>query len=193
MKFMILANPRSRTKWLSEYLSRDGFRCGHDILLGCRDVDEYLERLRNLDGTVETSAAMGYKIWKQQFPEAKFVIINRMPFEVGESFAALGFEPDWMFIYIQDLMLWKACEDIERSVLFSFESLARVETRRDLCGYLDFIFDSDWDSIMEEKKIEIDAQARFKLLSEFPLQNLYSDMMRRVIQIELEENDEEYR
>lgn len=187
MKFMILANPRSRTKWLSTYLSHSGFVCGHDTMLECHTVDDFLARLDRLDGTIETSAAIGYRIWQQQFPAARFAIIHRMPIEVGESLANLNLaDPDWLFIYMQDVMLWRMYDESDQAMLFSFESLARVETRRELCDFVGVPFDAAWDTELAAQRIEVDANERFSRVKSFSMREFYNEIAQRAIEAELE-------
>jgi hypothetical protein len=61
--FIVLALPRSRTYWLSKYLSYQDWHCGHDELQHCRsleDVDAWFTQ-PNI-GTVETAAAPFWRL-----------------------------------------------------------------------------------------------------------------------------------
>lgn len=154
MQFMILANPRSRTRWLSEYLE-----CGHDLVLGCRSVNDFADKLRDVRGTVETSVAVGWPIWRDLFPKARFAIIHRAPYSVGDSFLRLGFAPDWMFIYQQDIALW-TLNGVEHCLLVSFERLNWIESRETLCDWLGVSFNHRRDERFANEWIEVDAKKR---------------------------------
>jgi hypothetical protein len=159
LQFLVLANPRSRTKWLSEYLC-----CGHDLALGCRGVEEFADRLRNVVGSVETGIALGWKLWRELFPDVRFAIVHRVPFEVAESFVRLGFAPDWMFLYQQDRALWKCAKRDPNTVLFAFEGLAKFVVRGELCSWLGVPWDSDRDEKFATEKIEVDVHERLSLV-----------------------------
>ena len=174
---MVLANPRSRTKWLSEYLG-----CGHDLMLGCKSFDEFVAKLRNTNGTVETSVAIGYPLWRSLFPYAKFVVIHRMPLEVGESFSRLGFEPDWMFIYNQDRALWELAETDKKTMLFTFESLNKLDIRSNLC---------DWVGVKGNEKIvgdniQVDFQSRLEEVKahQSNIACFYSNLAKKLIYLD---------
>jgi hypothetical protein len=178
MKYMVLCHPRSRSKWLSEYLG-----CGHDMMLGCASVDEFVARLRNLGGTVETSVALGHTLWQGLFPFARFVIIHRQPIEVAESFARLGGAVDWHFLYVQDRALWEARSACRHVVMFSYESLAQVSIRQELCSFLEIPFNPVYDAAMAAKRIEVDFEARRQLVeaNAARIQAFNQDLARRLL------------
>lgn len=93
--FVIFALPRSRTFWLSRFLSGDGALkpCGHDIgstLNTLADVRAALSAV--LAGSVETGAATGWRWLRKNFPEARFVVIRRPVEAVRESLARCGLD-----------------------------------------------------------------------------------------------------
>lgn len=61
--FIILALPRSRTKWLSKYLSYRDWHCGHDELQHCRSLEDAKTWwTQPAVGTVETAAAPFWRL-----------------------------------------------------------------------------------------------------------------------------------
>lgn len=45
LKYAVLGLPRSRTAWLSVFLSQSGIYCHHDGINGCFSMDEYKEKV----------------------------------------------------------------------------------------------------------------------------------------------------
>lgn len=91
--FLIFTLPRSRSFWLSRFLSGDGAiaPCGHDI----GAVLDTLADVRNtldgpLAGTVETGSAMGWRWLRKTFPEAQFVVVRRPIDQVAASLERCG-------------------------------------------------------------------------------------------------------
>lgn len=178
---MILANPRSRTKWLSEYLG-----CGHDLALGCGSVDELVDRVHSVVGTVETSVALGWRLWRELFPSSRFVIVHRVPFEVAESFERLCLAPDWMFIHLQDRALWQCAEEDRNTILVSFESLASRESREVLCDWIGVPWDEERDKGFSDSNIQVDWAVRRSIVESNRDNTLAftNDLARRLVALE---------
>ena len=185
LSFMILAQPRSRTKWLAEYLSSYGARVGHDTALGCSSVDEYVDKISNLDGTVETSAALGYRLWQDAFPHARFIVVHRTVLSVARSIEQLGLVPDWSFLYLQELMLGKFINQY-KSIFFTFEGLSKFENRRRLCDFTIGNFEREHDEIWATRNIQIDISARMKFLEENKacFTSFHNDVAKRLVYLE---------
>jgi len=81
--FVILSLPRSRTAWLSRFLSYGEWTCGHEELRHFRSLDDVKAWFaQGLVGTVETAAAPFWRL----IPEGvKVVVIRRPVAEVVES------------------------------------------------------------------------------------------------------------
>jgi hypothetical protein len=76
--FIVYALPRSRTKWLSRFLTYGGWTCWHDVAVGMRsmaDVDRFFARPNT--GTAETGAAPGWMLLAQRFPDMRVVVVRR--------------------------------------------------------------------------------------------------------------------
>lgn len=81
--FIILGMPRSRTYWLSRFLSYGSWHCGHDELQHCRSLDDVRSWFAQPDiGTVETAAA---PFWRLLPKDAKVVTVRRPIEEVLDS------------------------------------------------------------------------------------------------------------
>lgn len=86
--FVVMALPRSRTFWLSKFLTYGGWNCGHDEARYLRSMDD-LASWWNLpcNGSVETSGAF----WWRLIPsETKIVVIKRPVNEVVDSLCKIA-------------------------------------------------------------------------------------------------------
>ena len=70
-KFLILSLPRSRSKWLSCFLSPPGRDCGHDLIVGCGSLADFSKALALRVGSCETGAMVGWKLVRQVMPEVR--------------------------------------------------------------------------------------------------------------------------
>jgi len=73
-EFFILGLPRSRTAWLANFLTYDGFFCHHEALDGCLTEYEYVEKVR---GSGDASTATMLVDLEAYFPHAPKLIIER--------------------------------------------------------------------------------------------------------------------
>lgn len=89
--FIVLALPRSRTFWLSKFLTYGDWNCGHDQILNLRslqDVDSWFSQ-PNV-GSVETAGSVWWRTIRDRFPGIKLVTIRRPVEQVVDSLLRLG-------------------------------------------------------------------------------------------------------
>ena len=159
---MILSQPRSRSKWLSEYLSRDGVRCGHDLVLGCSSVNEFITKIKDYSGTVETSVGLGWKLWIRLLPNTSFAVLLRSMPEIAESLTRFepGANPDWVFILSHDIVLRQFYEKVSTVHMFHFRDLGDPDERRRVCEFAGIEFDEHWDREMNRRNIQVNSKER---------------------------------
>jgi hypothetical protein len=88
--FLIFALPRSRTYWLSKFLSYGDWSCSHDELRHMRTLDDVRAWLKlEFVGSVETSGAYWWRLLAHYRSEARVVVIRRPVDSVVESLMAL--------------------------------------------------------------------------------------------------------
>ncbi len=76
--FIVLALPRSRTKWLAGFLSYGDWICGHDELLRMASLEDIATWFKQPDiGTVETAAAPFWRLLGRFAPGARVVTVRR--------------------------------------------------------------------------------------------------------------------
>lgn len=159
-KFIILSLPRSRSKWLSEFLSQGDKKCGHDLIVNCSSVADFSNALSGVIGSCETGAMVGWKLIRQLMPEVRLLVVRRPVGQVLDSFRRLGFEIDGGLLEERAAML-DACSRAEGVTTYSFSSLKSFWTCKDLFERcLDVGLEEDWWSFMSTQNIQIDIQAR---------------------------------
>ena len=84
--FVVFSLPRSRSAWLSQFLTYGDWTCGHEELRRMRSLDDVKAWFSQSNiGTVETSAAPWWRLLDTYAPGARVVTIRRPPSEVVES------------------------------------------------------------------------------------------------------------
>lgn len=105
--FVILAMPRSRTKWLSAFLSYSDWQCGHDQIAHCRSLDDVASWLAQpCTGTVETAAA---PFWRLLRSDVRVVTLRRPVADVVASHARAG-------LVFEDAVMTRLMERAERKL-----------------------------------------------------------------------------
>lgn len=76
--FIVYALPRSRTAWLSRFLTHGGVRCFHETAVFMRSIEDLQDFLSwPAVGTVETGIAQGHWLVEHYAPQAKIAVIRR--------------------------------------------------------------------------------------------------------------------
>ena len=91
--FIVYALPRSRTAWLSQFLSYGGWTCHHEAAIKMRSISDVKQLFgAPTTGTVETAAAPGWKILHHHVPGLRAVVVRRPVDEVVRSMMAVQTE-----------------------------------------------------------------------------------------------------
>jgi hypothetical protein len=92
--YLILALPRSRTYWLSQFLSYADWACGHEEAIRMRGLDDVKSWLAQPStGTVETCAAPYWRMLRHFCPGLRLITVRRPVEQVVESMLATGASP----------------------------------------------------------------------------------------------------
>jgi GNAT superfamily N-acetyltransferase len=156
--FVVFAMPRSRTKWLSTFLSYGDWQCGHDQLRYCRSLDDVTSWLAQpFTGTVETAGAAFWRL----LPEGGRVITVRRP--VADVLASLRrgglmFNDAPMTAMLRDVE--RKMDQIERRVpnvlAVSFDELAtEAGCARVFEHCLGLVHDHAWWAVCDPVNIQI--------------------------------------
>src|SRR5215472_6751131 len=85
--------PRSRSKWLSQFLGYGEWQCGHDELRHCRSLDDVRSWLSQpCTGTVETAAAPFWRLLRAMAPGVRIVTVHRPVAAVAASLRRGGMQ-----------------------------------------------------------------------------------------------------
>lgn len=74
MSYFVAGLPRSRTAWLSVFLSQSGVFCHHDGFNGCRTMAEYKNKV---EGLGDSSTGLMMIELNKLFPDSPIVIIEK--------------------------------------------------------------------------------------------------------------------
>lgn len=166
--FVVFALPRSRTAWLSRFLGYSPRRCGHDISIECRSINDFIGALESgeLDGTVESGAILGWRVIRSRLPRAKLVTVRRPLGEVYASLAKFGLHPFPGELETKDALL-DALESVPGVERFDYGALNdRATCARLFCHCLEVEFDEAWWSGWNRTIVQIDMQARLDRLQQ---------------------------
>ena len=122
----MLALPRSRTYWLSKFLTTDTCKCEHDGCCNYSSIDEMLEKMP--DGNCDTALALVF----DKLKDSKVVIIYRNYHECLDALKEIGFEENSVLKKIRYKLL-------DAAVAFpcvGFHDLDKEDTCRWLFEYL---------------------------------------------------------
>lgn len=167
--FVIFSLPRSRSAWLSAFLSYGGRKCGHDLAPRCASIAEFAEMLATeYVGTAETGAVIGWRAIRKALPDAKFIVIRRPTSDVLISLDKLG---------IGDLAITKQIDEragmldelsrVPGVKRFSFTDLNSLETCQAIFEYcLGMPFDWEWWESLARINIQVDVASELRYVAD---------------------------
>lgn len=128
--FFVVGLPRSRTAWMANFLTYDDHYCYHEAIDGCKNMDEYKEKLGNFIG--DSSTALMLMDIEKNFPDAKIVkIVGNLEQSIESSKKIYpNVDEDWM-LFLDDQL-----HDIKAGIL---GNCLTVDIRR-----LDFLMPYIW-------------------------------------------------
>jgi hypothetical protein len=193
MKFIVYALPRSRTKWLSEFLSYGDHQCAHEQARYARtpeDVANWFQQPNT--GTVETSAAPFWRTVRDVAPDARVLVVRRPVEEVERSLLQLDMSSVGEFIpdrlHQQLVRLDAKLDQIEARVpgvlSVRFADLAEEATCAKVFTHcLGYTFDRDWWKALAPLNLQCDlpAMLRFMLINRKALERLTAALKRQTL------------
>jgi hypothetical protein len=156
MSFIVYGLPRSRTFWLSRFLSYGEWHCGHDELRHLRTMDDVKSWFSQTNtGTVETAAAPWWRLVPQG---VRVVTVRRNPADVVESLVRLGFDRAAMVAQIKKLDA--KLDQIEKRVpgvlSVRFDDLSDERTAASVFEHcLPYRHDPDWLAVLAPMNMQI--------------------------------------
>lgn len=135
--FIIFGLPRSRTFWLSQWLSCHGYRCAHEQARYVRSIEDVKSWLaQDYTGTAETGAAKWWKVVQHHRPGIATLVVRRDPLLVVESLLRLDMKGTVVFdrhLLLQEMRrLDRRLDQIEQQapnvLSVHFDALDQFET-----------------------------------------------------------------
>lgn len=106
--FIIFSLPRSRSAWLSHYLTYADKWCGHDTVIDCKTMDEFAGQFvgpQAIAGSCETGAMLGWRVIRHSMPKAKLLVVRRPILECWAELATFGIAGDMTEMYRRSELL----------------------------------------------------------------------------------------
>ena len=184
--FIIYALPRSRTWWLSRFLTYADWTCGHDELRHARSLDDIPAWFgQPCTGTVETTAAPW---WRLVPADVRTVVVRRPVAEVVESLFAAGIQCDRDRLTLEMTRLDRKLDQIEHRVpgalSVQFADLASEETCARVFEHcLPYRHDHAWWTTLSPVNLQINLLALMRYMHAYqaPLAKLAAMAKQRTL------------
>lgn len=167
---MIFALPRSRTAWLSRFLTYGDWICGHEELRHVRSLDDVTAWFAQpCTGTAETAAAPWWRTIQKINPDIYVVVVRRPVADVVESMMSLGLPFDrarlTAVIKRHDRKLDQVERRMKKVMSVSFSDLAREETCAAIFEHcLPYPHDPDWFAQISPRNVQADMPALMRYM-----------------------------
>lgn len=157
---------RSRTFWLSRFLSYADWRCGHDDSVRLRspaDIVSWASQPKT--GAADTLAAAWWRLFPTYAPGLRIVTVRRDPAEIEASIRRHGAFPDWKGRAAAVRQFCRKLDQIEKRVpgvlSVRFEDLAHEETCAAVFEHcLPYRHDHGWWASLAEQNLQADIVAQ---------------------------------
>ena len=164
--FIIYALPRSRTAWLSRFLSYRKWICHHQAAITMRTMSDVVTFFSQpCTGAAETAASPGWRILRHHFPNMNIIVVNRSINDVFLSMISV--ETYGIFGYDRDILmrgLERESRDLRRIsqesdvLTVDFDALNNIDTCAEVFERcLPYRFDEVWWRRLKDRNIQADV------------------------------------
>lgn len=163
LSFIVFTMPRTKSYWLSKFLSYKGFDCKHDHLY-------QLNTHPWMVGTVETGQIPFWRDIKQEYPDARIVTVRRNFDEIATSLEEIGI-PRTKTEIIMDMEYYSVCMDnLEKlypnTLALTYNELNTEEGCKKVFEFLMQVpFDKDWYNYMKDQNLQEDNSKILELFN----------------------------
>jgi hypothetical protein len=163
--FVIYALPRSRTAWLSKFLSYGKWTCGHDVAVDLHSIAALRAffALPNI-GSAETAMVDGWLLVQTLVPDIRSVVVRRPILDVYASFHRLGIPVEVVSyqLNVRNRLLNEA-QNAANAITVHYDDLDEEDTCKRIFEHcLQEKFDRDWWLSLKDENIQIDMTERLK-------------------------------
>lgn len=167
--FVIFSLPRSRSAWLSAFLSYGGRKCGHDLAPRCASTAEFGRLLTGeYVGTAETGAVVGWRAIVKVTGCLRAVVIRRPVADVYASLGKFGLSGQSLLDLLKERdALLDEVSAMPNVKTYSFDDLNSLESCQELFEHcLDIPFDWEWWESLATKNIQVDVAGELRYVAE---------------------------
>lgn len=174
--FIVFGLPRSRTFWLSRFLSYGRWTAHHDLPVICNRMQDLAAVLRRPNtGTVETGLSRAAPWLREILPDARIAVIRRSPAAVHASAAAKGWEVPLAYLEAEDARL-AAIASRPGVLSVDFDAMDEAACKRLFEHCLGRPFDADWYRRMAPQNIQLDLDERRREIDKDALEALFHEI-----------------
>lgn len=174
--FVVLALPRSRTAWLSEYLSYGDWICGHEESRYFRTIEDVKAWLAQpCTGSADTLAAPWWRLLASLCPGVRVVVIRRPVSEVVESLMRLdlGLDRETLTRGMRrlDAKLAQIAVRMPNALSVRFADLVQEDVCAKVFEHcLPYPHDAAWWRSLESKNVQCSMPAMMRYAQAFSMQ-----------------------
>lgn len=170
--FVVLSLPRSRSFWLSRYLSIKPWHCAHDELIKCRSLEDVRCWFKQpFIGTCETAGSPFWRLIPHYCPTAQIATIRRPVNDVLDSCGKLGFDLTDQFvksITLFDRKLDQLEKRLPDVIRIDYDDLNSQKIMKNLTEkLLNMDFMPDRFKVMSEMNLQTDITAQLRYYSAY--------------------------
>jgi hypothetical protein len=185
--FIVFSLPRSRSAWLTHFLSYPPKRVGHDVIVYCNHVTDFIKMFSSgMDGTCETATVLGHRLIRHLLPQVKFAVVRRPLAEVVASLAAFGLSAPSGELEARDAMLDQV-EALPGTLALKYDELDSPDFCRRLFEFChpDVDFEVEWWAQCSRFNIQVEMGKQVALLQERQpfLARLRQEMMQLTMEL----------
>lgn len=198
--FIVHGLARSRTAWLSRFLTYKDHACYHELAITMRSPEDYKKLFSSPNtGSSETGAAQGWWLLKYYKPEIKTVVVFRPIKEVVDSL--LDVDLSGVAHYdkpslVKHLEYGQRCLDKisndPDTLSVHFKDLIKMETCQKIFEHcLPYKFDIKWWGALKNQNIQVSVQDKLKYYHENKeaIMNFKSLCKKELIKVRREDPD----
>lgn len=189
--FIIHALGRSRTAWLSEFLSYGNWSCLHEQAMYLRHPNEmraFFSRPRT--GYAETAASFGWPLIQQACPDMKQIVIDRHPDDAGAAMLAhcraAGVpldESKVAHIFERNHRVLRKIAGLPGTLSLNYRDLSTEDGCRTVFeACLPYEWDRAWWQEMDQRHVEADLRA---VLSYYAANRAGIEEFKRLCRVEM--------
>src|SRR5580693_3567005 len=167
MTFIVYSLPRSRSAWVSRFLSY-GVKCGHDLATQCETMKEFAHLFSEYEGTAETGAVIGWKAIRRVLPDARIAVIRRSVSQVYDSLSKFGLgSPELANELCERDEILEQVGRLPGVRSFRFSDLDKPWACQELFEHcLGAPFDWEWWESLANVNVQVDVAERIKYLAD---------------------------